>query len=122
MNSRVTLTDAVAKQLSMLFEKSGQSDDYDLSTPPLPGKIMEQIFLEAMLKHVEKREVIQDPHGFTKSKFCQANLVLFCDGLTRLVDERKAMDFINPFLYSIFVRFPSNSVNEKGDVTSFSRS
>lgn len=93
------LTDVVGKQLSIVFEKSRQSHDYDLSTPPLPGKIMEQIFLEAMLKHAEKREVIQDLHGFTKSKFCLTNIVLFYDGVTTLVDERKAMDAINPFLY-----------------------
>lgn len=60
---------------------------------------MEQMFLVGMLKHVEKREVIQDPQGFTESKFCLTSLTLFYDGVTTLVDERKAMDAINPFLY-----------------------
>lgn len=93
------LTDVVAKELSTLLEKSRQSDDNNLSTSPLPGKVMEQMFLVGMLKHVEKREVIQDPQGFTESKFCLTSLTLFYDRVTTLVDERKAMDAINPFLY-----------------------
>lgn len=78
------LADVLTRPLSMIFAKSWQSGEvpgdwtkvsvvpifkgrksnpgyYQLvSLSSVPGKIIEQILLKAMLRHVEEREIIQD--------------------------------------------------------------
>jgi len=91
----------VAKPLSIVFEKSWQSGDVHsdwkrannpkdlgnyrpVSLISVPSKIMEQILLETMLRHMENKEVIGDSQQvFTKGKSCLTKLWPSTMGLQR---------------------------------------
>ena len=102
------LADVVAEPLSIIFERSwrtgevpedwrkasvtpifkkGEKEDpgnYRLvSLTSIPGKVMEQLILEAIIKQVEEKKFLRSSqHGFTKGKSCLTNLIAFYDDMT----------------------------------------
>jgi len=61
----------------------------------IPGKMLEQLILEVIIKQVEEKKAIRSSqHGFTKGKSCLINLIAFYDDMTGWVDERRAVDVV----------------------------
>jgi len=64
-----------------VFKKVKKEDpgNYRLvSLTSIPGKVMEQLILAVISKHVEEKKVIRSSqHGFTKGKSCLTNLIAF---------------------------------------------
>ncbi|GAB0202805.1 mitochondrial enolase superfamily member 1 [Grus japonensis] len=114
------LADVIAKPLSIIFERSWRTGGVlenwtkvsvtpvfrnckkedpgnyrPVSLTSIPGKVMEQLILGVINKHVEEKEVIgSSQHGFTKGKSCLTNLIALYGGMTGLVDEERAVDFV----------------------------
>ncbi|GAB0183678.1 cadherin-20 [Grus japonensis] len=61
----------------------------------VPGKVVEQIIFSHITRHVQDNQVIRpSQHGFMKGRSCLTNLISFCDKVTHLVDEGKAVDVV----------------------------
>ncbi|KAK4815580.1 hypothetical protein QYF61_004097 [Mycteria americana] len=66
-----------------------------VSLTSVPGKLMEQIILSAITRHVENNQGIKpSQHGFRKGRSCLTNLISFYDKVTHLMDEGKAVDVV----------------------------
>uniref|UniRef100_A0A8B9FWH8 Reverse transcriptase domain-containing protein n=1 Tax=Amazona collaria TaxID=241587 RepID=A0A8B9FWH8_9PSIT len=122
------LANEIAKALSTIFEKSWQSGEVPkdwkkgnitpifkkgkmdepgnyrpVSLTSVPGKILERILLEGMLRHMKTNKVLGDSQdGFTEGKSCLTNLVAFYDRATELMDRGRAADVIYLNLYKVF--------------------
>ncbi|PKU39734.1 rna-directed dna polymerase from mobile element jockey-like [Limosa lapponica baueri] len=91
----------------MSIHKKGQKDDPGssrlVSLTSVPGKVMEQIILSAIMQSMKDAQMIRpSQHGFMKGRSCLTNLISFYGKVTHLVDEGKAedvdyLDFGKPF-------------------------
>ena len=75
---------------------------------------MEQNLLEAMLRHMEDREMIwENQHDFTKGRSCLTNMFTFYDGITASVDKERSTGVTSVDFCNTFEMIPHNSLLSK---------
>jgi len=75
--------------------KEDQGNYRCVSLTSVQGKVVEQIILSTITRHIQDNQWIRpSQHVFNKGRSCLTNLIYFCDKVTHLVDEGKAMDIV----------------------------
>ncbi|GAB0204069.1 mitochondrial enolase superfamily member 1 [Grus japonensis] len=85
--------------VTLVIKKGRKNEDpgnyRPVSLTSIPGKVMEQLILGVINKHMGEKKVIGGgQHGFTKGKSCLTSLIAFYDGMTGWVDEGRAVDVV----------------------------
>ncbi|GAB0179517.1 mitochondrial enolase superfamily member 1 [Grus japonensis] len=83
----------------MPIYKKGRKEDLrnyrPVSLMLVPGKVMEQVILSAIIQGILDNQVIRpSQHGFMKGRSCLTNLISFYDKVTCLMDEGKTVHVV----------------------------
>ena len=66
-----------------------------VSLTSIPGKVMEQLSLGTISKHIEdKKMTVSSQHGFIKGKLCLINLIAFYNEMSSFVGDRRATNVV----------------------------
>ncbi|KAJ7402755.1 hypothetical protein BTVI_83626 [Pitangus sulphuratus] len=97
----VKLKEVNPKTPKQVPTRHGKKEDLEnywiVSLTSILGKVIKQVILEVMNKHIKGKKVIRSSqHGFTKGKSRLTNLIAFYDDMAGWVDEGRALDVVCP--------------------------
>ncbi|GAB0180733.1 mitochondrial enolase superfamily member 1 [Grus japonensis] len=106
--------DCKRANVTPIFKKGKEKDPGNyrpVNIPSFPGKVMEQIILENISKHMKDKKVTgNSQHGFTKGKSCLANLIVIYNEMTSSVDEMRGVDLLSSSLVRLLTLTASHNI------------
>ncbi|PKU32031.1 rna-directed dna polymerase from mobile element jockey- hypothetical protein [Limosa lapponica baueri] len=100
-----------------VFKKGNKEDpgNYQpVSLISILGKVMEQLILDFISKHVEEKIFIRSgQHGFTKGKSCLNKMIAYYDIMSGWVDEGRAVDIAYLYFSKAFDTVSHNILIDK---------
>ena len=95
-------------------QKSKAGNYRPVSLTSQVGKIFESIIRDAINKHFDTYDLINDSqHGFSKGKSCLTNLLVFIEDISRMLDEGKDVDIVYLDYAKAFDKVPHKRLIDK---------
>ena len=103
--------------MTAVFQKGWKDDPGSyrpVSLTSVPGKVMERIISGAVTDQLKVNQGIRpSQHGFMNARSCLTSLILFCDKVTRLADESRAVDVVYLDFSKVFDTIPHSNLVEE---------
>ena len=85
-----------------------------MSLTSIISKLLENIVKDSLVKHLDKYALIRSSqHGFTSGKSCLSNLLEFFEEVTKLLDQREAVDLVYLDFAKAFDKVPHHRLFKK---------
>lgn len=65
-----------------------------VSLTSVPGRVTQQILMEAIFKYIMDKMIRSCQHGYMRGKSCLTNVIAFCDETTGFADEARAVHIV----------------------------
>ncbi|KAG6940840.1 hypothetical protein G0U57_011320 [Chelydra serpentina] len=108
--------DWVIANVTPTFKKGSRDDPGNyrpVSLTSVPGKLVETIVKNKIVRHIEHKLLGKSQHGFCKGKSCLTNLLEFFEGVNKHVDKGDPVDIVYLDFQKAFDKVPHQRLLHK---------
>ena len=117
LEQKTAVSDWKLQNITPLFKKGSKDkpgNHRPVSLTSVPGKILESIIAEDIIKHLEENNLISNSqHGFRKGRSCLTNLLEFFHTMFSVYDKSRAIDILYLDFQKAFDKVPHKRLMAK---------
>ncbi|CAM4408569.1 unnamed protein product, partial [Caretta caretta] len=109
-------SDLKRANITQIFKKGSRGDpgNYRLvSLTTVPGKLVETIVKNKIVRHIEEHKLCKSQHGFCNGRSCLTNLLEFFEGVNKHVDKGDPVDIVYLDFQKAFDKVPHQRLLRK---------